>query len=128
MEDASVDCVKGIRIGHDGEVERPVNGIVTIPPSEDSCKGTVTGVALIEGENARIDAVVDENGIAVLTVPPKPDTGCKGTVTGVSIRGCDDTIIDAEIDENGMAVLTIEELGFDELSVEKLYVKGRDAE
>ena len=89
MEDVSVDCVKGIRIGHDGEVERPVNGIVTIPPSEDSCKGTVTGV---------------------------------------SIRGCDDTIIDAEIDENGLAVLTIEELGFDEISVEKLYVKGHDAE
>lgn len=37
-------CVKGIRIGKDGEVERPVNGIVTMPATEDDCvKGIRVG-------------------------------------------------------------------------------------
>lgn len=60
--------VKGIKIGTDGEVKRPVNGIVTIPPSGGGGKGTLTGVSLRGCEDTRIDAEVDENGIAVLTL------------------------------------------------------------
>ena len=50
--------VKGIRVGENGPVRTPVNGIVTVPPSGE---GGIQNVSLTGCEGSRIDGVVKTN-------------------------------------------------------------------
>ena len=76
-----------------------------------------------EGQGAYV-LVGNENDQLV----PKKLSGIQqvdgGGIKSFTLQGAEDTHIDAEVDENGHATLRIEELEFEELHTQELYLDG----